>query len=288
MNKIPLPMYDDDLALKELAVTKKVKSYPRLKRASANILSGYADYRNACGNVFVVQPVKVTKILSENLSDHYDSPPNALKHISELRASTEHLTCPMCGSLHRGTLDHLLPRKKFGAFAVFTPNLVPACKCNSKRSEILIGQHPGERILHPYYDDCLSERLIEAEFEDLGPVPRVGLRLCVGAAHPDRAAIAFHIRSIVAKTAVTSFLRDKWIDLCRKPTLVIRALKDDPASLQDFLSILEEELDILDDSHRSKNNWNSIFVSGLMNQEVATWLFHQMHRPGRGPGDPIL
>jgi len=39
---------------------------------------------------------------------------------------------------------------------------VPACKCNSKRSTLLIGPNPGERILHPYYDDVLGERLFRS------------------------------------------------------------------------------------------------------------------------------
>jgi len=50
----------------------------------------------------------------------------------------------------------------FPAFAIFGRNLVPACKCNSKRSTLLIGPNPGERILHPYYDDVLGERLFRS------------------------------------------------------------------------------------------------------------------------------
>jgi hypothetical protein len=288
MNRLLPPAYDDDMALQQLAANAQVKSYPRLGRAHAVILEGYANYRNVCGNAFAVHPVRITKILAKNLKDHYQSPPNVLKHITELRASTEHLTCPMCGSLHRGTLDHLLPQKNFAAFAIFTLNLVPACKCNSKRKDVLTGKLEGERILHPYFDDCLSERLVAAKFEDLGPVPKVGLRLCVDHTHPEYVAIAFHFRSIVAKTAVRAYLRDKWIDLCRKPSLAVRALKENPTSPEDLLGILIEERELLDDSHRGKNNWNSMFVSGLIDKHVATWIFHRMNHHGRVADGPLV
>lgn len=72
------------------------------------------------------------------------------------------LPCPMCGSLHSGTLDHIFPQSDYPEFAVFSRNLVPACKCNSKRQNDLLGDGQGERILHPYYDVCLGERLLSA------------------------------------------------------------------------------------------------------------------------------
>lgn len=288
MNKIPRPTFDDHAALQKLSNNPRIGSYPHLQGAVATIQQGYAQYVAARGNAFTVAPVDITSTTGDLLKAHYKNPPKDLEHINTLRKDTEHLVCPMCGSFHRGTLDHLLPQDSYTAFAVFSLNLVSACKCNSKRQNVLIGPNANERILHPYFDDCLAERLAAAHFEDLGPVPRVGLRLLVDNAHTEYAAIAFHFRSIVEQTAVKGYLRDQWIDLCRKPSLVVRELKRNPPTLEVLREILEKELDMLDDKHQSKNNWNSMFLAGLLDQHVLHWLFQQLHAPSRLPNDPLI
>ncbi len=288
MNKIPRPTYDDHAALQNLANNPRAGSYPVLQSAVAAILQGYTQYDAAHGNAYTVVPVGVSPAVKTHLKAHYKKPPKDLEHITTLREATEYLTCPMCGSFHRGTLDHLLPQSSHAAFVVFSLNLVPACKCNSKRQEVLTGPNANERILHPYFDDCLAERLIAAHFEDLGPVPRVGLRLLVNNTHPEYTAINFHVSSIVERTAIKGYLRDKWIDLCRKPSLAVRAFKQNPPTLVALRDALNEELDMLDDRHRGKNNWDSIFVSGLLDPLVSQWIFQQMHANGRLPNDPLI
>ncbi|MGC4008893.1 MAG: hypothetical protein QM805_07880 [Pseudomonas sp.] len=288
MNRIPRPTFDDHAAFQNLANNKNLGSFPHLQGVVAAIQQGYVQYESALGNAFNVAQVVVSPAVEDYLKAHYNSPPKDLKHITALREATEHLTCPMCGSFHRGTLDHLLPKGSYAAFAIFSLNLVPACKCNIKRQELLIGPSPNERILHPYFDDCLAERLIAAHFDDLGPIPKVQLRLCVNNTHPEYAAIAFHFNSIVERTAITGYLRDRWIDLCRKPSLIIRAFKENPESHEELQEVLTEELELLDDTHQSKNNWNSIFVAGLLDKNVSDWLFQQMYIPNRLPNGPLV
>lgn len=288
MNKIPRPVLNDGEALKNLSNNERVASYPLLKDFVTNIQQGYVQYEGARGNAFAVVRVNISPEVEAYLKAHYKAPPKELKHITSMREAKEHLTCPMCGSFHRGTLDHLLPQNGYGAFAVFSLNLVPACKCNSKRKELLVGPNLDERILHPYFDDCLGERLIAAHFEDLGAVPRVELRLCVDNTHPDYAGIDFHFRSIVKRTAIIGYIRDRWIDLCRKPSLIVRELKHNPQTLIELQDVLQDELDMLDDVHRGKNNWNSIFVVGLLDQRVLGWLFDQLHAPGRSANGPLV
>ncbi|WP_334109249.1 hypothetical protein [Methylobacillus sp.] len=287
MNRIPRPIINDHAALQALAGNEGVESYPHLHGAVADILQGYTQYDAASGNAFNVSHVNVTLVIEKYLKAHYKSPPKDLKHIKAMRKDTGHRACPMCGSLHSGTLDHLLPQSSHGAFVVFSHNLVPACKCNSQRKTTLLGLNAGERILHPYFDDCLSERLVVASFEDLGLIPKVGLKLCVDDKHPDYAAIAFHFRNIVQQTTVTGYLRDKWIDLFRKPSLVVRELKHNPPTVDALREILVEELALLDDAHKGKNNWNSIFVAGLLETGVTNWLFQQFDMPGRLPDTPL-
>ena len=157
---------------------------------------------------------------------------------------------------------------------------MPACKCNSKRKETLTGPNPNERLLHPYFDDCLGQRLIKAKFEDLGQVPQVTVTLAVPATHPDYAAVAFHFQEIVQKSAIQRFLADQWSTLCRKPSLAVRALKrniDDPAELQHEL---KNELNLLDDQFRGKNNWYSAFVAGLLDPTVMEWVRQRLSFSG--------
>ncbi|RUR31159.1 HNH endonuclease [Vreelandella nanhaiensis] len=288
MNNIPRPAYDDYIALQNLANNKGVGSYPSLQSFVTCIQQGYRQYEALQGNASHITSVVTSPVVEKHLKAHFRKPPQDLKHITELREESEYLVCPMCGSLHGGTLDHLLPKSKYGGFAIYSLNLVPACKCNNRRGELVIGTNADERILHPYFDHCLSERLIEAHFEDLGPVPKVGLRLCIDDTHPEYVAIEFHFRSIVKKTAVQRYLKDRWADICRKPSLVVRSLKNNPQTRNDLKQILEEELDMLDDIHRGKNNWNSIFIAGLLDRPVLQWLFNQLYMPGRLPGGPLV
>jgi hypothetical protein len=44
-----------------------------------------------------------------------------------------------------------------------------------------------------------------------------------------------------------------------------------------------DERNLLDESHGSKNNWESVFITGLLEDAVSTWLYDRMLEPGRLP-----
>ncbi len=194
----------------------------------------------------------------------------------------------MCGSTHSGTLDHLLPQADYLEFSVFSRNLVPACNCNVSRKNVVRGGNPGERILHPYFDVCLSDRLIAAQFANLGPVPSISLRLTVDENHAEYAAIRFHVENVVLKTGIGDWFYTLWGSLYRRPSLIVSALDTlNPATGAELLAMLEYELDKRDDSHGGRNNWNSAFIAGLLDAAVVTWLFGQLTRPGRKVGGAL-
>ena len=288
MNRLPLPAHDDRLAFESLANNRKVKSFPRLQPIVADVQAGYTQYAGVEGNPAQVLNLGIDAELSQLLKKHYASPPVDIAYIRDMRTATAHQVCPMCGSFHSGTLDHYLPQHDFPAFSVFSLNLVPACLCNSKRRNVLIGPNPGERILHPYYDDCLGERLIRAKFEEPGEVPKVSLVLAVPDTHANYAAIAFHFREIIQRTGVCRYLADRWSDLLRKPSLVVRSLGSNFDSRADLQQALEDELDKLDDLYRGKNNWMSAFVSGLLDPPALDWLLERLSSLGRRPDSPLL
>ncbi|WP_439869718.1 hypothetical protein ACTACT_21865 [Pseudomonas syringae] len=288
MNNIPRPTVDDHQALESLANNRRAASFPHLQTSVAIIRDAYTQYEAVLGNACEVLPVPLPAPVTDYLKGHFKSPTRDLQHITEIRKAEEHLLCPMCGSSHRGTLDHLLPQDSHGAFAVFSLNLVPACKCNSLRQTLLTGLNPGERILHPYFDTCLSERLVTAQFEDLGSVPKISLRLCVDDTHSKYAAIRFHVCSVVERTSIHGFLSTEWAKLCRKPSLRIRALKTNPTNRTELMHLIEEELESLDDEHGGRNNWHSIFIGGLLDPVVLDWMDQSIHGVGRLPDGPLI
>jgi hypothetical protein len=289
MNRLnPPDFFDDEAALDALALNSRLKCYPELDLHKTAIKAGYQQYVAANGNARIVNKVLLPATIQGHLKDLYASPPTAIGYINQIRAESDADCCPMCGSFHSGTLDHLLPKTDYAVFAIFGRNLVPACKCNSKRSARLVGPGPEERILHPYFDDILSERLFVARFDDLGRIPRITLRLLLDAHDPNFAAVRFHIANVVERTSILRYLRKSWTDLLRRPSLTAAELRNAPASIQKFRDILLSELDRQDDTHGSRNNWLSVFIAGLLDDHVLDWLFVAFHHPGWQADGPLI
>jgi hypothetical protein len=289
VNRLPRPnFFDDHVALQSLSHNRRVNSYPELRPHVAAILRGYQQYVAVAGDATKVNPVPLPTQIKKHLLAHYKSPNVDLQYIKEIRIRSEVHTCPMCGSLHSGTLDHLLPKTDFPEFAIFGLNLVPACKCNGLRSRNLTGPNLGERILHPYFDDFLGERLIAVRFTELGPVPQLSLRVLLDAPDPRLPSVTFHITNVVERTGVLQFMSRTWAKLIRRPGQLTTDLSENPASRDDLKETLQKELTRLDDFHESKNNWLSMFVFGLLDDDVLDWLYDRFSRPGRQPDDPLL
>jgi hypothetical protein len=288
MNKLDRPTYDDNAALDALAGNPQVGSYPGLQLYVATLKAGYAQYLAVNGDVSAVTPVVLPDPTAVHLRGHYGAPPQALAHIKTMREVSDSNTCPMCGSLHSGTLDHLMDKEDHPAFSIFAQNLVPACKCNSKRLKLLVGANPGERILHPYFDAVLAERIVAARFTNLAMVPHVETRIILDPAHPHFAAAVFHHDSVVMRTSIHRYLRKHWIKLCQKPGLIVKDFERDPTSRADLVAIIEAERDRIDAQRESKNNWDSVLLSGLLDDDVIDWLYARFMRPGRQPNVALL
>ena len=289
MNKLELPaFFDDHAALIALSQNERAGSHPHLQAHVAAIRAGYDQYVAANGNAAAILAVALPDEIATYLKGHYAQPTVDLPHIDALRDGASVKTCPMCGSRYGGTLDHVMPKAGYPCFAIFGLNLVPACQCNSKRTNQLVGAAPGARILHPYFDGILGERLLAARFEDLGPVPRVTIRVVLDPAHPAYPAAQFHLENVVARTRATDCVAGEWTKLVLKPGNAIRVLRDTPATRADLVALLEEERQIVDEALGSRNSWESIFISGLLDDDVVDWLFAAFHRPGRAPNGPLV
>lgn len=290
MNRLnPPAFFDDGVALDALSLNNRLKCYPELQAHVATIKAGYQQYVSANGNATVVKRVPLPVTIEKHLKALYASPPTDISYIDQIRDESDVDCCPMCGSFHSGTLDHVFPKASYAAFAIFGCNLVPACnKCNSKRTMLLVGHNPGERVLHPYFDDILRERLFVARFDDLGQAPRITLRLLLDAHNPNFAAVRFHMANVVERTSILRHIRKSWTNMLRRPSLTATELRNAPASCQALRDILSNELDRQDDTHGSRNNWLSVFISGLLDDHVLSWLFDAFHRPEWRVDGPLV
>jgi hypothetical protein len=289
MNRLDPPDYfDDAAALDALALNRRLKCYPHFGAQVPAIRGGYVQYVAASGNAHAIANVALPDLIQAQLKALYASPSRELPHIDRIREESDANCCPMCGSFHSGTLDHLLPKTEYPVFAIFGRNLVPACKCNSKRTSQLTGANPSERILHPYFDDILRERLFVAHFDDLGLAPKITLRPVLAPADPDAAAVRFHMANVVERTSILRYLRTRWTNLLRRPSLAAAELRDAPVTREALEDILSAELDRQDDTYGSRNNWGSVFLAGLLAGPVLDWLFAAFQRPGWEADGPLI
>lgn len=288
MNRLDPPDYcDDDAALDALARNKRLKCYPQFAAQVPIIKSGYAQYVEAKGDAHNVANVALPDPIKAQLKALYASPSKELPHIDRIREESDANCCPMCGSFHSGTLDHLLPKTSYPVFAIFGRNLVPACKCNSLRTAELTGV-ADERILHPYFDDVLCERLFVARFEEPGLTPRITLRPLLAPGHPQAASVRFHMANVVERTSILRYLGTSWTNLLRRPSLAAAELCDAPPSRQALADIITAELDRQDDAIGSRNNWRSVFLAGLLDDAVLDWLLAAFYRPGWTTDGPLI
>lgn len=287
MNKLPLPEIDDAALLNELAGNEKLSSHPHLAAHVADILGAYENYVQAQGVATGINALALPAALVTALKTHFEQPPTALTFIETERRANAHRNCPLCGSLHSGTVDHVIPRTPHPAFSIFSRNLVRACKCNSSKNAAMTGPNPGQRILHPYFDDCLAQRLLRANFRQHGPVPKVTLEILVEAHDPMYAAVEYHVDRIVERTAVKNFLVDRWDKFCRKPTTLVPMLRTPIVTMEQLAGVLDDQCRVTDEVHESLNNWDSMFVSGLGEEQTLEWLFGRLSAPGYLPGSAL-
>ena len=289
MNRLDPPDYfDDAAALDALALNTRLKCYPHLAAQIPAIKGAYVQYVAASGNAHGIANVALPDPIQAQLKSLYASPSKELPHIDRIREESDVNCCPMCGSFHSGTLDHLLPKTEYPVFAIFGRNLVPACLCNSKRTNQLTGANQSQRILHPYFDDILRERLFVAHFDDLGLAPKITLRRVLDPADPHAPAVRFHVTNVVERTSILRHLRTSWTNLLRRPSLAAAELRDAPTSREALEGILTAELDRQDDTYGSRNNWRSVFLAGLLDAPVLDWLFAAFQGPAREADGPLF
>ncbi|ELV3465482.1 HNH endonuclease [Enterobacter asburiae] len=280
MNKLKKPIFKDYSAFRLLSANTRLRYHRELNGQDAFMLEAYKEYVKKKGvpdrRIYGV----INADVGEALKYYYKSPGKSLSEIDVIRSQYANSLCPMCGSMHRGTLDHVLPKESYPEFSIFTRNLVPACKCNSFKSNT-IANDEGHRMLHPYFDNILSQRLIRAEFSSLGETPVIDVIVVIDARSADYNNVLYHLDNVVIKNDIKGYLSEQWEMFYLYPELIVRGLNKKLVNYNDVFNLLNEELSLLDEKHKGKNNWNSIFIAGLMQPNVIRWILSELHLGSR-------
>ncbi|MEC7547400.1 MAG: hypothetical protein VYB48_10750 [Pseudomonadota bacterium] len=278
MKKLPSPAVNDIQKITTTSQSHRLHrtSYPHLRNELQHILNGYQNYHANNGNALSVANVNITDELSIALKKHYASPPVDLKFIDDLRSSSPNV-CPMCGSLKTGTLDHLFPKDDYPCFAVYSKNLVPACDCNSKRKTNLMDGN--KRILHPYYDLFLNQRLLSCTINQDAIFPKATIEIAyVLPQHLEIDSIKYHTEKVVLPSGIINWLEGEWDTTTQNPSLKIQTLPSaNIPTVADFSRCLNDALNRYDQSYSTPNNWFSIFIHGILNSQGVVQFLYTKH-----------
>lgn len=165
-------------------------------------------------------------------------------------------SCPMCGNLTIGTVEHYLPKEPFPEFSVFSWNLVPSCSsCNQKRSN----KHANgisHQLLHPIFDKVILEKLkLVTRFDTSGEITQFELgfnNLDFGVTEQCR--ILAHIKMCVDRRA---FKYATNIQISMTAARVARK-KELP-----WRSVVEDELATMEEAHLAYG-WGASCLRGLL------------------------
>lgn len=276
MKKLPLPRVNDVRSTTDTANNTRLHktSFPHLQNTLPLVIGSYQQYTNSNGNALNIHSIRVSDDLKKGLLKNYNKPPNSLAFIKQIRASSP-VVCPMCGSLKTTSLDHLLPKENYPEFTVYSKNLVPACDCNTKRGTATKNQVTGARVMHPYFDNCLSQRQLSCSILPRSNFPNVDIRIAyVNPADPLIDSLKFHVQKVVMPSGLVGWLSSKWSSLVEYPGGVVHTLPPKRiAGTAELQTYLDDALQRYDRSLGTPNNWESILVHGLIHSAgVLPWL----------------
>lgn len=219
-------------------------------------LAAYSAYRECGGNPWLVEPVHFDGPVREKMYALYTSKRKSAA-LSAIR-DTQLSSCPMCGSLSTGDLDHHLPREIFSEFSIMRANLIPACThCNSGSKGMTYRGDDPERFIHPYFDAWAADPLWLVEIQP--PYEAASFQACpLPGLDPDRRTIVqFHLNNVLGKQFSRS-MRSLWGSYPRSLSIVLTAY-----DIESVASEIEKDLRRTVVS-RGANAWDTAFFRGLL------------------------
>jgi len=277
MKLLPFPLIDDFDVLSKMKDNPKIGSQPYITHEYQLMFDQYNNYINYQGNPWACVGNNISSNLKDRLAKHYSSPYDELKYINIIREKGSPDVCPMCGSLKSGTVDHLLPKTDYPEWAIFSKNLVPACDCNVKRRSDVKGASFFQRVLHPYYDNCLNSRIVKLELSadlnnpDMKIIP-------ISVSNISIMTIQYHINTVIIRSGIFDWLNEKWQVMRKRPRTVISGIPrgDTVITMTQLEEYLSDTLDCKDEEHGTPNNWYSILIYGIkQSSDAKNWLLNR-------------
>tara|TARA_R110002167_G_scaffold253161_3_gene459483 strand:+ start:273 stop:1142 length:870 start_codon:yes stop_codon:yes gene_type:complete len=284
MKRLNPPATDDFDVLRKLCNNTKLKCNPAILDEYLVMKKQYVSYEGIKGNPWLYNTSGINGGLAEALKYHYERPSKDLAFIKILRNTGSADVCPMCGSLKTADLDHFLPQADYPELAIFSKNLVPACDCNRTRRNDVKGATSSERVLHPYYDDFLHHRLISCSITGNLEEPRIRIEV-LRIQNVPFITVDFHVKTVLERSTIISWLSAKWCNINRKPSSVIHGIpKTSFINSAKLKGILDTLLENKDDEHQTPNNWYSILFHGILSdQNLLNWIVNRHNFLVRGP-----
>lgn len=268
MKKINPPSVNDIGELQSLANNARLSSHPQLLNEYIQFRSQYSSYITHGGDPWKINQIPINNQLKKALILHYSSPPTGrLKFITEYRRTLSPILCPMCGGFGNGTLDHYLPKDDFPEYSFFSKNLVPACNCNSLRGVTVKGGGSPERVIHPYFDSFLDQRLYQSVFNGSFDTPRISIEV-IDKNHPEVGTLNFHLKEVISNDATQGWFEKYWSDLSQRAHDILDIVLPPAPKIvtnTDLKAAIEKYRNSKDKEYDTPNNWLSIFYTGLMN-----------------------
>ncbi|GGE83717.1 hypothetical protein [Massilia psychrophila] len=202
-----------------------------LQALHPSLRKSYEHYWSACRAPFLAWKFanSLEIVAAERMRAKYKSGGKLAKFIKGRLTQLQGLNaCPYCGLQKNVTTDHYLPKEHFPQFASLSRNLVPSCtdcqgsgakgqwfpgyRYKQKPLREPRGRGPLNRLLHPYFDTFLRNRVLRIEFEPEELLSDINLFVTAkNRAH--RRLVQFHIEKINLPREAGWAIRTYWTGL---------------------------------------------------------------------------
>jgi hypothetical protein len=177
--------------------------------------------------------------------------------------------CPSCGENGTpNTLDHYLPKNKYPEYAILSKNLFPMCDiCQGKKLAFVLDQDERRIFLHPYYDDFLTEQVIELQIDGPFNAPEnFNLNVVNSISEELQELILRHLSGIGFQSRYSTYFKNQYFRLLRI-VKVMRSSGQDVSAQIDSFALMER--------FNSVNSWGHIFYSGVIsNRDLMDFLIN--------------
>ena len=277
MQKIQRHVVDDRQCLRDAAAntTIKRKYQKQLQNKLVDVLNAYNDYDMHEGNPHALMPVKMNKVEAHALKLLYGTELGEYVFLDALRTAGKSKLCPVCGSQSGATLDHYLPKTTYPEYSAYSWNLIPACfDCNTHHSDTCSGTAPNERMIHPYYDKFVDQRILSVDITS----PYWGAKVSFvpfGVKGADRDICAWHIENVINKTSGPARIGDIWGNIVRDK-ISVQEVFGKHKDLPGLRGAVKSAMLSSDVMFGGKNNWQSALLHGIQkNRSVLNWMLNR-------------